>query len=460
MQAGTALASDFFWRTATVTWGSPRWGSAYGGSYRSDAPFDGYAALSAQQLASARFALDLQGGGPAGRGGFAVEGFTGLGLRYAGDDASAGIRLGNTRDAPTAYAYLPGPAEGGDVWFGASGDRPRAGNYDHMTVLHELGHALGLEHGHEVGLQPALDTPEFTVMTYRAWEGARPSGVAFEQWGGPQTWMMLDIAALQELYGADFRINADDTVYRWQPGSGRTWVDGEVGIDPGGKVILATVWDGGGHDRYDLGAYASDLRIDLRPGGHSVLDRGQLADLGGGPNGGHARGSVFNALQYHGDRRSLIEDASGGSGDDRLIGNGAGNRLDGGAGDDRLEGRAGCDALVGGRGDDVFVFASLGASPAGRGDRIAGPGVAFEAAGLPGGDLIDLSAIDADATRPGNQAFAFGHPGGCGRLWLEDVDGATLVRGNVDRSERAEFALLILDGPVGCGSYRAGDFVL
>ena len=124
--------------------------------------------------------------------------------------------------------------------------------------------------------------------------------------------MMLDIAALQELYGADFEVNAGDSVYRWKPGSGRTWVDGEVGLDPGGEVIFATIWDGGGRDRYDLSAYRRDLRLDLRPGEHSVLDRDQLADLGGGPNGGHARGSVFNALQYRGDRRSLIEDATGG----------------------------------------------------------------------------------------------------------------------------------------------------
>ena len=187
--------------------------------------------------------------------------------------------------------------------------------------------------------------------------------------------MMLDIAALQELYGADFEVNAGDTVYRWKPGSGRTWVDGEVGLDPGGEVIFATVWDGGGRDCYDLSAYRPDLRLDLRPGGHSVFARDQLADLGGGPNGGHARGSVFNALQYRDDRRSLIEDATAGAGDDRLTGNACGNRLAGGGGDDRLAGLGGRDVLIGGLGDDVFAFASLGASPA-RPLRPGEPGAA------------------------------------------------------------------------------------
>ena len=35
-------------------------------------------------------------------------------------------------------------------------------------------------------------------MTYRAWAGAKPTGYHFEKWGAPQTYMMLDIAAMQQ----------------------------------------------------------------------------------------------------------------------------------------------------------------------------------------------------------------------------------------------------------------------
>lgn len=73
-------------------------------------------------------------------------------------------------------------------------------------------------------------------------------------------------------------------------------------------MIFATIWDGGGTDTYDLSAYTDALEIDLRPGQHSVFDTDQLANLGYGET---ARGSIFNAQQYEGDSRSLIENATG-----------------------------------------------------------------------------------------------------------------------------------------------------
>lgn len=471
MGLGTALRSGEAWSKGVVTWGDPRWGSAYGASYRSDvdgdgasAQNDGFTALTSTQVAAVRLALDTGGDGPAGRAGFAVEGFTGLSVRYAAGSSATDLRFANARDCGTAYAYQPGAGNGGDVWFGGSGARPLVGNYDHSTVLHETGHALGLDHPHESGQHGAVprawDSPEFTVMTYRAWEGADPVGYRFETWGAPQTYMMLDIAALQEIYGANYRVNAGDTVYSWKPESGRTFVNGAVGLAPGGTVIFATIWDGGGRDGYDLSAYRADLAVDLRPGGHSVFAKAQLADLGGGPNGGHARGSIFNALLHDGDRRSLIEDARGGAGDDRIAGNAAGNRLSGGAGDDTLTGFAGRDGLVGGSGDDRFCFRRVGDSPAGAGDRLMrGEGAtAFEGAGRPGGDRIDLHAIDADMTRRGDQAFVLGGDGPS-RLWLVDADGVTLVRGSIDRDAAPELEIRICDGAIGADDYRASDFL-
>ena len=305
-------------RSATATRPTP---TLYGPAYPE--PLGDFERLGASQLATVEAALS------------AVARFTGLDLAYAGPDAGeAEIRLANTSDNPTAASYFPSlRPQGGDVFFGASGRDPIPGNYHAFTVMHELGHALGLKHGHETGIasgrcRAPRDSLEFSLMTYRSYVGADARQLYNEGHGYPQTWMMLDIAALQHLYGADFGANAGDTVYAWEPGTGRSLVNGAAALAPSGNRIFETIWDGGGVDTYDLSAYASDLRLNLAPGGHSTFDAAQLARLGGGPNGGFARGNVFNALLHDGDPRSLIENARGGSGNDAIAGNPGPNKLD------------------------------------------------------------------------------------------------------------------------------------
>ena len=65
--------------------------------------------------------------------------------------------------------------------------------------------------------------------------------------------------------------------------------------------------------------------------------------------------------------------------------------------------------------EDVFDFdfvTDSGPGAAARDVCQAGDGaIAFEGAGIAGGDLFDLSGIDANATAGGNQAFVFGGAG-------------------------------------------------
>ncbi len=95
----------------------------------------------------------------------------------------------------------------------------------------------------------------------------------------------------------------------------------------------------------------------------------------------------------------------GAGGHDRLNGRAGFDDLQGGAGSDLLQGGRGADRLVGGEGRDrltggkdadVFAFRAIGD---GR-DVITD----FSAAG---GDVIDLSEIDARASKTGDQAFHF-----------------------------------------------------
>ena len=189
-------------------------------------------------------------------------------------------------------------------------------------------------------------------MTYHSYIGDTGGAYTYEEYGAPQTFMISDIAALQHMYGADYSTNSGNTVYKWTPTSGKTFVNGVAAIEPGTNRIFATIWDGGGSDTFDLTAYRTALKIDLRPGNYSLFSEVQNAFLGGGPNGGYARGNIFNALLYQGNTASLIENVKGGSAGDQIVGNEVGNFLRGYGGNDALSGDAGNDTLDGGTGGD------------------------------------------------------------------------------------------------------------
>ena len=372
--------SSHHWRPSQLSFGCPADGSSY--SYQD--PGDVRPRAPAQQDA-VRAALAQ------------IAAVTGLRFDELSDPlaGTATLRFAREVGLSGGYAYLPERDEtGGDAFFGAGTTQPVAGNEANLFFIHEIGHAMGLNHGHEAPgfFQSRLDSQEFTIMTYSDYVG----DAEIESYdSGPVDWaqsyMQLDIAALQFLYGANYASSGElwsgDTVYRFDPASGEMSVNGVGQGAPAGNRIFRTIWDGDGVDTYDLANYGTDLDIDLSPGGWSTFSALQLADLDrfSTAHDRVARGNLANARLVQGDQRALIENATGGSGDDTIRGNAADNTLRGRAGEDSLFGRAGADRLFGGLGADDLAGGA-------QADRLQGGAGRDTLSGAKGSDLLQGEA--------------------------------------------------------------------
>jgi hypothetical protein len=256
------------------------------------------------------------------------------------------------------------------IWLNAGLPKSSAHpGFFHSTVLHEVGHALGLAHPHGEGdslgsaLPPNINRQSHSVMTYTGQSPYTPrhpptvdglldtpAPVEFVMWV-PQSLMPGDAAALWTIHPPNYATRNTDTVYSFSPKTGETFANGTgLGAPPVEKPYLM-IWDGGGRDCYDFSNWSHRLVADLRPGETSLIHSF--------PDGVDIQGldvvaRIINAPLYKNDPRSLIEDCIGTSEDDRIHGNDADNRLSGRDGDDTISGGAGNDTLVGGNGDDVL----------------------------------------------------------------------------------------------------------
>lgn len=210
-------------------------------------------------------------------------------------------------------------------------------------ILHELGHALGLDHPFEgTVLAAAYDTNHNTVMSY----DADPESGDFND-----AMMLYDLLALQAIWGAA-EYNTSNTTYTG-PRTGN----------------VDAIWDTGGTDTFDASARSGAVSLDLRDGRFSSF--GGFEDV---------------AIAYG----VTIENAIGGSGNDRLTGNAVANRLSGNDGNDIIKGNGGADDIDGGKGKDVLKGGSGGDTLSGGGgkDVIRGGGGGDTLAGGKGSDKL------------------------------------------------------------------------
>lgn len=363
------------WGTTALTFSFPTSGSNYSGSgYDSNGVSLYHVDLGPVQQAAARAAFAQLS---------AVSGLTFTEITDT-DTVHANIRISQTadQDAGSAYGNFPSDTRGlsGDIWFGRTNqpyyDLALKGSWGFATMMHEIGHTMGLKHGHSdytnsdlsyyfgtaprygtQALTPDRDGQAYSLMTYTPAPYTN-SDFAGDKANQPQTYMQYDLAALQYLYGANYNTNATDSVYTFSLTTGEMFINGVGQGAPVGNKIFLTVWDGGGNDTINLSNYANGVTVDLRPGAYSTLDQAQLANsLAAQSLTSLAPGNIAMSLLYDNDGRSLIENVTGGTGNDVFVGNSANNILDGGAGSDTVvfTGTTGVYVLLNNTGADVIV---------------------------------------------------------------------------------------------------------
>ncbi|MEL7463558.1 MAG: M10 family metallopeptidase C-terminal domain-containing protein [Pseudomonadota bacterium] len=435
--SGAGLISGRSWADRALTFAFPGAPTDYdtnaaeaGVQYGSGEPLTGFAAMNPAQMAAVRDALDQ------------YAAVSGLSFTELEDPGAATLRFAQSTAPSTAWGYYPSAfEEGGDAWFGTERGwyaDPAKGGYGWHTIIHEIGHTVGLKHGHQSGAFGALeafeDTMEHSVMTYRSFvDDPLVGGYSNEAGGYAQTLMQADIAALQQLYGANYDHNAGDTHYAWRPDTGETFVDGVGQGAPLANRIFMTVWDGGGVDTWDFSAFADQVIVDLAPGAGATLPEAQRAHLNRFEAGAEteilAERSVYAARLHEGDERALIENAIGGAGDDFMGGNRSDNELTGGRGTDALFGFAGRDTLIGEAGGDYLEGGRGADTLRGNGwhDELQG-GHGWDVMFGGGGDDILIGGMGNDKMRGGAGADRFEFAAGDGMDRILDFEvGVDLI---------------------------------
>ena len=224
-----------------------------------------------------------------------------------------------------SFAYAPDSTDkAGDIWLNslAPWDGFTPGSYGYSTLIHEIGHALGLKHPFEGALTlPAQqESYAYSLMSYTAFAGSARSWVDFE----PTTPMLYDLLAIQSMYGGNLTTRSGDDTY----------------VFTENQHYFQTLWDAAGNDTIVWQGQTLGARIDLNAGKYSQLGEALTYWSEDFSSSWTDRDTVAIAFGV------AIENATGGDSDDTLIGNALDNRLVGGAGNDTLYGGAGLDTAV------------------------------------------------------------------------------------------------------------------
>lgn len=236
-----------------------------------------------------------------------------------------------------ARAFFPESLSAADYYYGEAGDvylntrslanylpSYSAGSAGWFVFIHEIGHALGLKHPHDSG---GTGRPTLSQLGLGQWDVDYGTIMSYDDdynWNlvtwDPYTPMILDVLALQYLYGKNMYTNAGNTLY---------------GLSANGAYL--TYWDASGRDEISAASQSSGWLIVMPEARMSTLVdtragfAAPISDLG--------LDAPTSLVWFAGD----YEDATGSAANDIIVGNSFSNVLRGGGGDDGIGGGDGID---------------------------------------------------------------------------------------------------------------------